>query len=126
MTKDQMEFTIRWMRITFAVLGIILIPAAVLTLLGSMHDASYILAAIAEIAATYCFFMAYRGLHFRSQSGYRYAQISSVLLLLVFPILTLPGAIYLYQLDKKEMKNALGVGPVRARSTAKAKRTKTS
>jgi len=126
MTKTQVEATIRWMRITFILLAIILIPAALLTFAGSLHNANYLLPAIVEVVIGYCFYMSFRELGARNQSGYRYAQISSVLLLLVFPILTLPGAIYLYQLDKKEMKNALGVGPVRARSTAKAKRTKTS
>jgi len=121
MTKDQVEFTIRWMRITFVVLGIILIPVALFTLAGSMHDANYLLAAVIEIAIGYCFYMAFRELGARNESGYRYAQISSVILLFGFPIFTLPGAIYLYRLNKKEMKKAFGVKSTSARTVTKAK-----
>ncbi len=108
MTEDQVNKAIKQMRGVFVFFGVLAALGALLYLYSSLNDANYLFIAVLEGAVAFCFLMAFRGLGARNKSGFTYARISSVILLLGFPILTIFGVLYLVKLGKMEMKQALG------------------
>jgi len=110
MTEDQVNKAIKQMRGVFVFFGVLSALAALLYLFDSMNDANYLILAVISGVVAFCYLMAFRGLGARNKSGFTYARVSSIILLLGFPILTVFGILYLNKLGKAEMKNALGVG----------------
>ena len=110
MDVDQVNKTIRQMRGVFVFFGVLAALGALLYLFSAFNDSSYLILVIIEGAIAYCFLMAYKGLGAKDKSGFTYARISSIILLLGFPILTIFGVLYLNKLSKIEMKQALNAG----------------
>lgn len=119
MTPEQVNKSIRQMRQMFAFIGGLMLLIALLTLFGAFSSqgdaAGTALLAVLYIGMTACFWTAFTNLGKRTPRGHTYAQISSAIFLLGFPILTIFGISYLIKLSKPQMKQALGVGTLTPR-----------
>ena len=103
MDPQQVQKNIGQMRGIFAFFGGLNVLGIILNLVSGEPSGLIIISLVLAVI----FFAAFDGLGKRTKTGRTFAQISSVIFLLGFPILTIFGISYLLKLSKPEMKEAL-------------------
>jgi Ca2+/Na+ antiporter len=110
MNIQQIEKSIKQMRQIFIFLAIVSglgIVVGLLNVLQGYYDLMALI--ILNAVFTYAFWQAGSSLENPDPKAYKRAKTASIILLFLFPVLTIFGISYLNKLSKPEMKQAFGV-----------------
>ena len=111
MTAEEVDRSLRQMRQIFGFFGVAgALYGAFLAITGLLaFDGFTLFVGVIDGGIAFVFLQAFLGLGRRDVRGYKFARISSIILLFGFPILTFFGISYLRKLGKPAMQAALAV-----------------